>query len=54
MTRLDRIIQAFNDYDKLVKSYALNAEEWFKICQLRRDVRVLIGELKLHGCKRKD
>lgn len=54
MTRLDRIISAFNDYDKLIKSYVLNAEELLKVCQLRRDVSVLIDELKLHGCRRKD
>lgn len=54
MTRLDRIIKAFNDYDRLIKSDTLNAEEWFKIVQLRRDVRLLIDELKKHGCRRKD
>ena len=54
MTRLDRVIKAFNDYDRLIKSDALSAEEWFKIAQLRRDVRVLIAELKEYGCRRKD
>ena len=54
MTRLDRIIKAFNDYDKLIKSDTLNAEEWFKVVQLRRDVSILIGELKRYGCRRKD
>jgi hypothetical protein len=52
MTRLDRIIKAFNDYDRLIKSDMLSAEEWYKIAQLRRDVRLLIEELKEHGCRR--
>ena len=54
MTRLDRIIKAFNDYDKLVKRYALNEEEWLKLCKLKIDVSVLVDELKLHGCRREN
>lgn len=52
MTRLDRIIKAFNDYDRLIKSDTLSAEEWYNIAQLRRDVRLLIKELKEYGCRR--
>lgn len=54
MTRLDRIIKAFNDYDKLVKRHSLNEEEFVKICKLRIDVSILIDELKLHGCRREN
>ena len=52
MTRLDRIIKAFDDYDKLVKRDALNEEEFIEFCKLKIDVSILIDELKLHGCRR--
>ena len=54
MTRLDRIIKAFDDYDKLVKRDALNEEEFVKICKLKIDVSILIDELKLYGCRREN
>ncbi len=57
MTRLDRIIQAFNDYDDLVDELALrncdNSQDKL-LNELRNQVSVLIGELKKHGCRREN
>ena len=57
MTRLERIMKAFNDYDDLVDELALrnhdcsqnNAQK-----ELRDRVSVLLDELTRHGCRRKD
>ena len=57
MTRLDRIIKAFNDYDDLVDELALrNSDPSQNNTQkeLRDRVSVLIDELTRHGCRRKD
>lgn len=54
MTRLDRIIKAFDDYDKFVKKYSLNKEEFIEFCKLKIDVSILIDELKLYGCRREN
>ena len=67
MTRLDRIIKAFNDYDNFVKDNTLvgflecgrtkfnTAEEQKEaIKRIRNEVSVLIGELKRHGCRREN
>ena len=67
MTRLDRITQAFNDYDNFVKDNTLvgflecgktkfnTAEEQKEeINRIRNEVSILIGELKRYGCRRKD
>ncbi len=65
MTRLDRIIKAFNDYDNFVKKNTVVGlfEQEGRICELpereelnniRNEVSILIGELKRHGCRRKD
>lgn len=55
MTRLDKIIQAFNDYDELVDELALrngdNSQDRV-LNDLRNKVSVLIGELKRYGCRR--
>ena len=60
MTRLDRIIKDFNDYDNLAKQlikyldgidYAV-AE--YRLNNLRDETSPLIGELKRYGCRRKD
>lgn len=56
MTRLDRIIQAFNDYDDLVEELALRNSDNSQnndLNKLRDEVSILIGELKRHGCRRK-
>ena len=57
MTRLERVIQAFNDYDNLVEELALRNSDNSQnsaLKDLRDRVSVLIGELKRHGCRRKD
>ena len=67
MTRLDRIIQAFNDYDNFVKDNTLVGffecgktkfntaqEQKEEIDKIRNEVSILIGELKRYGCRRKD
>lgn len=60
MTRLDRIIKGFNDYDNLVKQLI----EWLdeingtvaedRVTKLRAEISPLIGELKRYGCRRSD
>lgn len=65
MTRLDRIIKAFNDYDNFVKKntvvglfeqegciYELPERE--ELNNIRNEVSILIGELKRFGCRRKN
>lgn len=60
MTRLDRVIKGFNDYDKLVHELiswldeheAIVAEH--RVNKIREEVSLLIGELNRHGCRRKD
>ena len=64
MTRLERVIQAFNDYDNLVEDLRDRVADYsgsrcdvfldIKLKDLRDEVSVLIGELKRHGCRRKD
>jgi hypothetical protein len=62
MTRLDRVIKGFNDYDKLVQELTSLLDERESIIEsivaeqrvnkVREEVSVLIGELKRHGCRR--
>ena len=60
MTRLDRVVKSFNNYDKLVQELiswldeheAIVAE--YRVDKLRNEVSLLIGELKRYGCRRKD
>lgn len=66
MTRLNRIIKAFNDYDNFVKKYSVvgifedrgfdytKLEEYSELNNIRNEVYLLIGELKRHGCRRED
>lgn len=57
MTRLDRIIKAFNDYDDLVDELALrNSDSSQNNAQkkLREEVSALINELEQHGCRRRN
>lgn len=66
MTRLDRIIKAFNDYDNFaVKNSFIgqyeelgweytSTEEYAELTKLRNEVSLLIGELKRYGCRKKD
>lgn len=62
MTRLEKIIKGFNDYDNLIKDLI----SWFEIDNLdyeamvaelradkiREEVSLLVGELKRYGCRR--
>lgn len=55
MTRLDRVIKCFNDYDKLVKLLIDNLGKWpseihkavaeSKVNKIRDEVSLLVGEL---------
>jgi hypothetical protein len=57
MTRLDRIIKAFEDYDDLVEELALrnsDNSQNVELNKLRNDVSWLIIELKRFGCRQKD
>jgi hypothetical protein len=57
MTRLDRVIKCFNDYDKLVKDLQLKEVDSvvaeYLANQIRSEVSQLISELKRYGCRRK-
>lgn len=66
MTRLNRIIKAFNDYDDFVKKYSIigtyeehgldstTLKEYGELNNIRNEVSLLIGELKRHGCRREN
>lgn len=66
MTRLNRIIKAFNDYDNFIKNYSIigifkdrgldytTLEEYSELNNIRNEVSILIGELKKHGCRREN
>lgn len=66
MTRLNRIIKAFNDYDNFVKKYSIigifedndldytKLDEYAELTNIRNEVSLLIGELKRHGCRREN
>lgn len=60
MTRLDKVIKGFNDYDNLIKELiswlednnldydAMVAE--LRVDAIRKEVSSLVGELKRFGC----
>ena len=62
MTRLNRVIKCFNDYDNLVKQLIEQSDKWpgeihkavaeSKVNNIRDDANMLIGELKRYGCRR--
>ena len=55
MTRLDRIIKAFNEYDEIVDDLVWNNNDGSKeyvLKELRKEVKFLIAELKRYGCRR--
>lgn len=60
MTRLDRVIKGFNDYDNLVKSLIMMLDEVdgtvaeYRVNKIRDEISLLIGELKRYGCRRRD
>ena len=61
MTRLDRVIKGFNDYDNLIKELISWLEEnnldydamvaELRVESVREEVSLLIGELKRCGCR---
>lgn len=58
MTRLDKVIKVFNNYDKLVLELTawLNEPEAIvaeaRLNKLREEVSPLVRELKRYGCRR--
>ena len=55
MTRLERIIKAFNEYDEIVDDLAYNNNDGSRehvVKELRKEVKSLIAELKRYGCRR--
>lgn len=57
MTRLDRVIKAFNDYDEIVEELSLRNSDNSQnsaLEKLRNEVLLLVDELKRHGCRRCD
>lgn len=63
MTRLERVINAFNDYDNLVENLRYRVADYsgsrcdvfldIKLKDLREEVSALTKELEEHGCRRK-
>jgi hypothetical protein len=60
MTRLNRVIKCFNDYDNAIERIMpwLSESELIVVEQLLTDIRnetsLLIGELRKHGCRREN
>ena len=57
MTRLDRIINILNRYDRLVSTYIDSSDltiSKIQLDRLREDKAILIEELIEHGCRRKN
>lgn len=57
MTRLDRVLDIFDRYDKLISIYIDPSDETIskrELGELRRDKDALTQELIEHGCRRKN
>ena len=57
MTRLDKILNIFDRYDKLISIYIDPSDETIskrELDELREDRDVLTQELIEHGCRRKN
>ena len=57
MTRLERIIDAFNEYDAIASDLAWSNNDnrmEGTLERLRKEVNILIAELKRYGCRRDD
>lgn len=55
MTRLERIIKGFNEYDKLCSTYIDDTDETIsrrQLQELRNEVSLLVGELRRCGCRK--
>ena len=57
MTRLDRVLNIFDRYDKLISIYIDPSDKTIskrELDELRKDKDVLTQELIEHGCRRKN
>ena len=57
MTRLDRVIKGFNDYDKLCSTYIDDTDDTIsrrQLQELRNEVSLLVGELRRFGCRKEN
>ena len=57
MTRLDRILNIFDRYDKLISIYIDPSDKTIskrELDKLREDKAILTQELIEHGCRRKN
>jgi hypothetical protein len=57
MTRLDRVLNIFDRYDKLISIYIDPSDltiSKIQLDRLREDKAILIEELIEHGCRRRD
>lgn len=57
MTRLDRVLDVFDRYDKLVSIYIDPSDTTIskrELDELRKDKNALTQELIEHGCRRKN
>lgn len=57
MTRLDRVLNVFDRYDKLVSIYIDPSDTTIskrELDELRKDKNALTQELIEHGCRRKN
>ncbi len=52
MTRLDRIIEVFEQYYEMVDEIIWVKEQEDKLNELRDKANVLVDELKRYGCRR--
>ena len=57
MTRLQRVIEGFNDYDKFLEEMIVKTNDnyqEYKLNQLRNKVSLLVGELRRYGGRREN
>ena len=62
MTRLDRVVKGFNDYDNLIKELISQLEDnnldydamvaELRVDAIRKEVSLLVGDLKRFGCNK--
>lgn len=54
MTRLDRIIEVFEQYYEMVDEIIWTKEQEDKLNELRDKSNTLVDELKRYGCRREN
>ena len=52
MTRLDRIIEVFEQYHEMLDEIIWTKDQEDKLTELHNKANVLIDELKRYGCRR--